>query len=298
MYWYIISFYCQIISHWMDIPYFISVVLSLQYPGGEHGNPLQYSCLENLMDRGAWRATVHGVTKSQTRLKRLSRHTHLYNKNNGERFGESSFYPILTWITLGADWWPWGEWMSYRVQVFWIITGTWLLGRTGQTGGLDPRIRVSRGENWHLVQSGKREKELGSGAVGQEGKGLAQVGGAGQEEVRKEIPGQRTGRGAYRQPASQGRSSHRRSGTGLVEGRSGYMESPGTLSRRPDHGLDYGVRVALHCRKPSQGRAGDTQPGIWNQRRTGGSRTKRMLSLGSYRLNLTEGLQKSGNANS
>ena len=31
-----------------------------------HGNPLQYSCLENSMDRGAWRATVHGVTKSQT----------------------------------------------------------------------------------------------------------------------------------------------------------------------------------------------------------------------------------------
>ena len=31
-----------------------------------HGNPLQYSCLENPMDRGAWRATVHGVTKSQT----------------------------------------------------------------------------------------------------------------------------------------------------------------------------------------------------------------------------------------
>ena len=35
-------------------------------PGGGHGNPLQYSCLENLMDRGAWRATVHGVTKSWT----------------------------------------------------------------------------------------------------------------------------------------------------------------------------------------------------------------------------------------
>ena len=41
-------------------------------PGGGHGNPLQYSCLENSMDRGAWQATVHGVTKSQTRLKRLS----------------------------------------------------------------------------------------------------------------------------------------------------------------------------------------------------------------------------------
>ena len=35
-------------------------------PGGGHGNPLQYSYLENPMDRGAWQATVHGVAKSQT----------------------------------------------------------------------------------------------------------------------------------------------------------------------------------------------------------------------------------------
>ena len=35
-------------------------------PGGGHGNPLQYSCLKNPMDRGAWRATVHGVTKRWT----------------------------------------------------------------------------------------------------------------------------------------------------------------------------------------------------------------------------------------
>ena len=33
--------------------------------GGGNGSPLQYTCLENLMDRGAWQATVHGVTKSQ-----------------------------------------------------------------------------------------------------------------------------------------------------------------------------------------------------------------------------------------
>ena len=33
-------------------------------PGGGNGNPLQYSCLENPMDREAWQATVHGVTKS------------------------------------------------------------------------------------------------------------------------------------------------------------------------------------------------------------------------------------------
>ena len=49
-----------------------------RYPGGGHGNPLKYTCLENPMDRGAWQATVHGVTKSQTRLKRLSTQVHLY----------------------------------------------------------------------------------------------------------------------------------------------------------------------------------------------------------------------------
>ena len=37
-------------------------------PGEGHGNPLQYSCWENSMDRGAWQATVHGVAKIQTRL--------------------------------------------------------------------------------------------------------------------------------------------------------------------------------------------------------------------------------------
>ena len=36
-----------------------------RFPGEEHGNPLQYSCLENPMDRGAWQAAVHRVAKSQ-----------------------------------------------------------------------------------------------------------------------------------------------------------------------------------------------------------------------------------------
>ena len=39
---------------------------SRQSPGEAHGNPLQYSYLENAMDRGVWWATVHGVAKSQT----------------------------------------------------------------------------------------------------------------------------------------------------------------------------------------------------------------------------------------
>ena len=43
-------------------------------PGRGHGNPLQHSCLENPMDRGAWWATSHWVSKVQTRLKRLDTH--------------------------------------------------------------------------------------------------------------------------------------------------------------------------------------------------------------------------------
>ena len=42
-----------------------SSIPGLGRPGGGHGNPLQYSCLENLLDRGAWRATVHRVAESE-----------------------------------------------------------------------------------------------------------------------------------------------------------------------------------------------------------------------------------------
>ena len=45
--------------------------------GEGHGNPCQYSCLENPMDRGAWMVTVYRVTKSWTQLKQLSTHTHM-----------------------------------------------------------------------------------------------------------------------------------------------------------------------------------------------------------------------------
>ena len=48
-------------------------------PGGGNGHPLQYSCLENPMDGGDWRATVHGVAKSWRRLSNSTRtHTHTF----------------------------------------------------------------------------------------------------------------------------------------------------------------------------------------------------------------------------
>ena len=49
-------------------------------PGGVNGNPLQYSCLENPMDRGAWRATIHDFTKSQTHLSDLAQQKCLEEK--------------------------------------------------------------------------------------------------------------------------------------------------------------------------------------------------------------------------
>ena len=54
-------------------------------PGSErfsaegNGNPLQYSFLENSMDRGTWKSTVHGVSKSQTQLSKEHFHSHIYH---------------------------------------------------------------------------------------------------------------------------------------------------------------------------------------------------------------------------
>ena len=55
------------------------------FPTGGHGSPLQYSCLENPMDRGAWQAAVPGVVQSQTQLKRLTVHTQIVCIKNGEK---------------------------------------------------------------------------------------------------------------------------------------------------------------------------------------------------------------------
>ena len=46
-----------------------SISRSGRFPGGGPGNPFQYACLKNPMDRGVWQATFHRVAKTQTRLK-------------------------------------------------------------------------------------------------------------------------------------------------------------------------------------------------------------------------------------
>ena len=66
-----------------------SIPRSGRFPGGRYGNSLQYSCLENPMDRGAWQATVHRVGQNRTRLSDLAC-AHTWERNRG-----SSVLPFL-----------------------------------------------------------------------------------------------------------------------------------------------------------------------------------------------------------
>ena len=103
-----------------------SILGSGRSPGEGHGNPLQYSCLENLMDRGTWWATIHRVAKSRTLLKWLSTHACLHMiKFSYENEKQAPFLahpsirldslyllcvlkqcPLLTGTTTGW-WWGW-----------------------------------------------------------------------------------------------------------------------------------------------------------------------------------------------
>ena len=77
-------------------------------PGGRHGYPLQYPCLENPVDRGAWWATVHGVSESWTRLKQLSMHTYKCGLKLAMRWG-----PHTTSLT--SRWEPWFLLLGLRI---------------------------------------------------------------------------------------------------------------------------------------------------------------------------------------
>ena len=80
--------------------------------GGGNGNPLQYSCLATPRDRGAWQATVHGVTKSWTRLSDTHTHTHTHTQH-------CTFCPLTAdnWLSWNAVTWEQGN------VVFWIQSG-------------------------------------------------------------------------------------------------------------------------------------------------------------------------------
>ena len=88
-------------------------------PWRRAGNPLQYSYLENPMDRGTWRATVHRVTKSLTQLKRLSKHTYV------QRPGCSFLFVVWLVCSFAQHWNPFlvfGE-----LSTIWILDGADLI---------------------------------------------------------------------------------------------------------------------------------------------------------------------------
>ena len=79
----------------------VLIPASGRYPGDGNGNPLQYSCLENPMDRGAGRVTVRNVAQSQTGLKRLSTDAHKL-----DRMGNTSpGHLLLAGLLISLCWW-------------------------------------------------------------------------------------------------------------------------------------------------------------------------------------------------
>ena len=87
-------------------------------PGGGHGDPLQYSCLENPMDREAWWATVHRVAKCRTRLKQLSTHACSVTLVNQESFlGGSEHF---------SCWCYWFIFWDIKNPSVLLDTGVWL----------------------------------------------------------------------------------------------------------------------------------------------------------------------------
>ena len=104
-----------------------------KFPGEGNGNPLQYSCLENPMDEGAWWAAVHGVTKSQTRLSgfTFTFHFHALEK---EMATHSS---VLAWRIPGTG----GAWLA---AVYGVAQSRTRLKRLSSSSSVYTLVPVSR----------------------------------------------------------------------------------------------------------------------------------------------------------
>ena len=88
-------------------------------PGGGHGNPLQYCCLENPMDRGAWRPIVHSVIQSQTQLKQLSTHACMHETDIRASYEEVAVIQEVERKLLDAEL---KELMGKKKQSYWVET--------------------------------------------------------------------------------------------------------------------------------------------------------------------------------
>ena len=99
-------------------------------PGGGNGNPLQYSCLENAMDRGAWQATVHGVAKELDTTEQLSTHTCLhtqyFRKDKNLNSKKLNICPKIKQL-VGSRAKIWSE--VFSASGFWLILILYIISR-------------------------------------------------------------------------------------------------------------------------------------------------------------------------
>ena len=92
----------------------LQIAIYIHTKGEGNGHPLQYPCLENPMDKGAWRATVHGVAKSQTQLSDSHTHTHTHTHTY-----------ILSHIISSSYWWWVGVLQGKTHSMWWARGGEW-----------------------------------------------------------------------------------------------------------------------------------------------------------------------------
>ena len=145
--------------------------------GEGNGNPLQYSCLENPVDRGAWWAAVHRVTQSQTRLKRLSMRACI-GKGNGNPLQYSclenprdrrAWWAAVYGITQSRAWLKWlssssssrtgREWLCRFLNFFFFICDSFTGPRNWNW--LKPQGAQLRGRFWtlkHWIKTMERNK--------------------------------------------------------------------------------------------------------------------------------------------
>ena len=102
--------------------------------GGRNGNPLQYSCLENPMGRGAWQATVHRIANSRTRLKLVTMH---YYTVPGTLLFHSKRY---LWILITLF-----EWINWLLL---LLLSRFSCVRLCAAYQVPPSLRFSRQEHW------------------------------------------------------------------------------------------------------------------------------------------------------
>ena len=114
-----------------------SIPESGRSPGRGNGNPLQYSCLENPMDRWAWQATVHWVTKSWTQLKQLSISSTTYAYKSTTNRQSSITFKLLPKILY--------KWIVFvqLLSCVWLCATPWTIGHQAHLS-----MGFSRQEYW------------------------------------------------------------------------------------------------------------------------------------------------------